>query len=229
MTKKTAVLIFANSSAEEQMQKAIPKGQALFDVLINKTLKTVQRSELPYFLYTEKEQKGNSFGSRFVNAIQEVFDKGFTNIITIGNDTPQLTTSHLIAAAAQLEANKVVIGPSTDGGFYLMGLERAQFDAATFLSLPWQSSKLCKFLEAVLTETSTEIVKLEVLNDLDGFKDLSFFRNCFKGISVEITKQILALFRSGKKVNSLQNFLISLLQFRILFNKGSPNLIVTSL
>ena len=229
MTKKTAVLIFANSSAEEQMQKAIPNGQALFDVLNNNILKIVQRSELPYFLYTEKEQKGNSFGSRFVNAIQEVFDKGFSNIITIGNDTPQLTTSHLNTAAAQLEANKFVIGPSTDGGFYLMGLERSQFDAATFLDLPWQSSKLCRSLEAVLTETYTEIVKLEVLNDLDGFKDLSFFRNCFKGISVEVIKQILALFRSGKKVNSLQNFLISLLQFRILFNKGSPNLIVTSL
>ncbi|WP_034886743.1 DUF2064 domain-containing protein [Gillisia sp. Hel_I_29] len=229
MTKKTAVLIFANSSAEEQMQKAIPKGQALFDVLNNKTLKTVQRSELPYFLYTEKEQKGNSFGSRFVNAIQEVFDQGFTNIITIGNDTPQLTTSHLIAAATQLEANKVIIGPSTDGGFYLMGIERSQFDAATFLDLPWQSSKLCKSLEAVLNKTSTEIVKLEVLNDLDGFKDLSFFRNCFKGISVEITKLILALFSSGKKVNSLPNILIPRLQFRILFNKGSPNLIVPSL
>lgn len=110
-----------------------------------------------------------------------------------------------------------------------MGLERAQFDAATFLNLPWQSSKLYKFLEAVLTETSTEIVKLEVLNDLDGFKDLSFFRNCFKGISLEVTKLILALFKFHKKVNSSQIFLVSLLQFRILFNKGSPNLIVTSL
>jgi len=229
MIKKTAVLIFANSSAEEQMQKAIPNGQALFDVLNNNILKIVQRSELPYFLYTEKEQKGNSFGSRFVNAIQEVFDKGFTNIITIGNDTPQLTTSHLNTAAAQLEANKFVIGPSTDGGFYLMGLERPQFDAATFLDLPWQSSKLCKSLEAVLNETSTEIVKLEILHDLDGFKDLNNFRNCFHYIALDLKKIIILLFESVQEILSSPYFLISNLQYKILFNKGSPNLIVTSL
>ena len=137
---------------KSKCRKSIPKGQALFDVLNNNILKTVQKSGLPYFLYTEKEQNGHSFGSRFVNAIQEVFDKGFTNIITVGNDTPQLKTSHLNTAATQLEAHKFVIGPSTDGGFYLMGLEKSQFDATAFLELPWQSSRLCSSLEMILTK-----------------------------------------------------------------------------
>lgn len=222
MTQKTAVLIFANSSAEEQMQKSILKGRAIFDVLNEKIINTVSKSGLPYYLFTEKEQQGNTFGSRFVNAIHQVFEKGFTHIITVGNDTPHLKTSHLLSAKQQLEANKFVLGPSTDGGFYLMGLEKSQFNRAAFLKLPWQSSKLYKSLESHIQKKPTEIVKLEVLNDLDSFKDLEVFRNCFQNIAAALKIIIVSIFKSNKKVLSFQHISRFNLQYKILHNKGSP-------
>ena len=77
MTKKTAILIFANSAKEEA--NANPLQIVLFfETLTNETINKVKQTGLPYFHFTEKQQIGNSFGARFTNAIQSVFDKGFT-------------------------------------------------------------------------------------------------------------------------------------------------------
>ena len=105
---KTAILVFANSSQEEISHKAIPKSGLLFDMLTQRTLKTVKKTKLPYFHLTEEHQVGDSFGERFTNAIQMVFTKGFEQIITIGNDTPQLRVSHILDASGHLENGKEV-------------------------------------------------------------------------------------------------------------------------
>ncbi|CAN0575163.1 unnamed protein product, partial [Ectocarpus sp. 12 AP-2014] len=70
----------------------MPKGERVFETLTKETLRKVKRTKQPYFHISEKEQTGNSFGERFTNAIQTVFDKGYEHIITVGNDTPQLKT-----------------------------------------------------------------------------------------------------------------------------------------
>ncbi|MGB5435124.1 MAG: DUF2064 domain-containing protein, partial [Maribacter sp.] len=114
----TAILVFALSSEEEQKRKKIRNGDRLFSALSEHSLNIVAKTGLPYFHYTEKEQVGDSFGERFTNAIQEVFNRGFKQIITIGNDSPQLKISHIQRAAVLLDHNKSVIGPSADGGFY---------------------------------------------------------------------------------------------------------------
>ena len=129
---RTAILIFANSSKEEMKYKAIPKGNILFDVLTEHTLNTARKTGLPYFLMSEKEQIGSSFGERFVNAISSIFELDFDMVITIGNDTPQLKSSDIVRASKLLGAKKSVLGPSRDGGFYLMGIHKSQFDAKTF-------------------------------------------------------------------------------------------------
>ena len=80
MTKKTAILIFSNSAKEDAKRKSFADSQ-LFETLTNETINKVKKTGLPYFHFTETQQEGTSFGARFSNAIQTVFDKGFTNII----------------------------------------------------------------------------------------------------------------------------------------------------
>lgn len=91
----TAILVFANSAKEDLANKGISKGEQLFNILTTATLRKAKNTGLPVFHFSDENQIGNSFGERFTNAIASVFEKGFTSVITIGNDTPHLKTQQL--------------------------------------------------------------------------------------------------------------------------------------
>ncbi|QLG45222.1 TIGR04282 family arsenosugar biosynthesis glycosyltransferase [Costertonia aggregata] len=219
---RTAILIFANSATEDAKQKAIPNTDTLFRELTKHTLREVQKTNIPYFHYTEKEQTGNSFGERFTNAIQSVFDLGFERIITIGNDTPQLKATHLVEAEKALRENKTVLGPSLDGGFYLMGLHKSNFDIDIFKRLPWQRFSLWNRISDVLKNTDCSIHSLPVLSDIDSLSDIQRLNAFRKSISKTLLK-ILSLLLKGH--NNISNFFLQFyftLTVHRLFNKGSP-------
>lgn len=219
----TAILVFALSSQEEQKHKKIDKGSELFKALSEHTLKTVQKTGLPYFHLTENEQKGNSFGERFTNAIQTIYNKGFEQIITIGNDSPQLTSSHLLEACFHLENGKTVIGPSSDGGFYLMGLHKAQFKASDFERLSWKTSKLFLETAKLLKEHGGELIRLQTFMDLDNKADLQLFINRFKSVSTQLSSLIISLiFFKKSKIFYFKFIFISNYLSENYYNKGSP-------
>jgi uncharacterized protein len=122
MKTKTAILIFANSAEKELTSKSISSSD-FFNLLDSDTVKTVKKTNLPYFHFSEKEQIGSSFGERFTNAIEAVFNKGFEHVISLGNDIPHLRANHILKATQNLATSDYVLGPSTDGGFYLMGFK----------------------------------------------------------------------------------------------------------
>ncbi len=169
---QTAVLIFANSSREELKHKLMTHGLELFDALTAATISTVKKSKLPYFHFSEENQIGTTFGERFSNAIQAIFDKGYEHVITIGNDAPQLKVSHLLKARCELQRKKIVLGPSTDGGFYLLGLHKSQFNRSHFTKLAWQTSKITRDLISLVSKQNTNIVFLDRLFDIDSVKDI---------------------------------------------------------
>lgn len=221
MIQQTAILIFANSAQKEAERKSF-LSKEVFRKLNEQTLKTVQKSGIAYFHFSDKQQIGNSFGERFTNAIESVLNKGFQNIITIGNDTPHLKTKHLLEAKNQLEQKDLILGPSKDGGFYLMGIKKENFNKSTFLKLPWNKSYL---LKAILKRSKLKKLKinfLESLNDIDAKEDLLNIVNSFREIPLYILKLLLFFIVTDKKtcilkkLNFLENYL------HVFFNKGSP-------
>ena len=185
-TNKTAILVFAGSAQQDAQQKGFANGEVLFHALTKETLRKDERSGLPYFHSTELEQQGDSFGVRFVHAIQEIFSKGFDSIITIGNDSPQLKTKHLVLAQQQLALGHSVLGPSLDGGIYLMGLHKSQFDAQRFLDLPWQRFALFKRIFQLVQRTTTTVYRLPVLADIDSLNDFLRLSNFVKSVSLHL-------------------------------------------
>ncbi|MDT0606225.1 TIGR04282 family arsenosugar biosynthesis glycosyltransferase [Croceitalea rosinachiae] len=220
--KATAILIFAQSAAEELLHKKFSKNPELFQVLNRETLSKVQHSGLPYFHFSEKEQTGNSFGERFVNAIQEIYDMGFDNVITIGNDSPQLKTQHLLQANTQLLHGKTVLGPTTDGGFYLMGLQKQDFSPELFIRLPWQRFSLFQKISQLLAGNNSCIYQLPLLHDIDTKKDVGILLNFIKSVSISLQLIFARLTTNLTSYFSESNPFCSLLiQFNF-FNKGSP-------
>ncbi len=218
----TAVLVFANSSFEEMRRKKIDCGSQLFDALTRHTLKTVEKTGLPLFHITEDEQKGSSFGERFTNAMQYVFDQGFENVITVGSDSPHLTKTHILSAISQLEKGRSVIGPSADGGFYLMGLHRSDFEKSDFELLSWQTSRIREEVLDLLSLSYEKIHLLPTLFDIDTFRDLKTIAKYASGLSEKVLQLVrLMISLIIKSEIPVFSFVASFLS-PIHFNKGSP-------
>lgn len=219
---KTAILVFARSSQEEIAHKSIRNGEQLFDALTNHVLKTVSKTRLPYFHFSEKKQTGGTFGECFTNAIKEVFKRGYDQIITIGNDSPQLKVSHILEAEKQLNANTVVLGKSIDGGFYLMGLHKSQFHPLTFQQLAWQTSGLSKQLLKLLKSENTAVFQLPMLADIDTSADIKSMISYALKFSEELVIALLQTLESSANGEGIFPKTYSSLTLREQQNRGSP-------
>lgn len=218
----TAILLFANSPEEDLNNKCIPNGNVLFSGLTKHTLSVIRQTEIPYFHFTEAEQEGNSFGERFVNAIQYIFNKGFDRVITIGNDTPQLRPADILKADRELGPNNCILGPSKDGGFYLLGLHKSHFNSDQFLALPWQTSRLLRNISRLFQGLNIRVVKQRVLLDLDNLGDLNTIMAGCRIWSYKLWKLLLSFLPTVQANSSLTPVFINHYFGNYHYNKGSP-------
>lgn len=192
-TASCALLIFAKSADFESNTKNIvsskKKNISLWNKLNNKTLKIAQNSIIPYFISDENSQKGENFGEKIANSIQTVFDKGFEKVIVIGNDCPELKTSHLKKAQLELQKNDLVFGPDFKGGIYLLGISKKEFNATDFKQFHWQSKYLNQNISSFYS--NKKVYKLPLLND---FNSLSSFKKAIAKL----------LYKSKFKINLLK-------------------------
>ncbi|NRA49734.1 MAG: DUF2064 domain-containing protein [Phaeodactylibacter sp.] len=168
-THSTALLFFVRDEREEARLKPLGNDTGISTVVIRKLNEHIHREAtltgLPFFTIKGNEQVGQTFGERLSNAYQSVFDKGFERVIAIGNDCPELNASLMLQAAKQLEGQSVVLGPTEDGGAYLIGVQRAAFRKEQFSKLPWQTAKV---YSSLLNWAGGEVAVLNASFDIDG-------------------------------------------------------------
>ena len=118
-------------------------------------------------------QKGNNLGDRIINALNISF-KNFSPVVVIGSDLWKLEISDIEDTFRILKNKNVVIGPSNDGGYYLIGMN--YLDAKIFENKNWGQ-------ESVLNDTirdiddKTNIHLLDEKTDIDTYDDLCQFPN----------------------------------------------------
>jgi len=117
-------------------------------------------------------QPDGPFGSRLDSALRDAFSRGAGPLLVVGADVPGLAARHLEQALAALaaEPDGVVLGPSPDGGFYLLACSRpiAGLAAAT----RWRRCNTLRGLIRSLHLAGRPVVLLEPLRDLDRRADL---------------------------------------------------------
>ncbi|KAB7528683.1 DUF2064 domain-containing protein [Flagellimonas olearia] len=220
--QNTAILVFANSAKRDSDIKKIGADVTLFEALTAQTLEITEASGLPYYHLTEKEQHGNTFGERFTHSLQSVFDKGYANVIAIGNDSPQLKTHHLLEAHRLLQQGKSVLGPSMDGGFYLIGFHRSQFNPEQFQALPWQSSSLLKKTQTYFASNGGPVTLLNVLIDVDSKRDIKRLFNFTKTLAKRWLALFSIIFHQKMAIDNIHKKVFKTNFLDIPFNKGSP-------
>jgi uncharacterized protein len=195
---QTALMVFSLSSRREAKRKRLFGSQkvgqeaSFFQQLIGRTRSLAQASGLEVFWIDEPQQRGGSFGERLAGAFQQLFDQGYERVISIGNDCPELSVELLQQAVQRLEKNQPVLGPANDGGVYLIGMNRAQFDAGSFARLPWNTSRLGAALGQSLAAKVPKISYLVALHDIDDRPSLeSFLETCPHHALAGVARQLL--------------------------------------
>jgi uncharacterized protein len=113
------------------------------------------------------EQKGVDLGSRLLNAFEVQFQR-YDRIVVIGTDSPDLPSERIQQAFLSLENNDAVIGPSEDGGYYLLGLSK--MIPAVFENIPWSTDEVFQKTLDQLHGYSTDVLKRHY--DIDVIEDL---------------------------------------------------------
>jgi glycosyltransferase A (GT-A) superfamily protein (DUF2064 family) len=222
-TNHTALIFFSRTAAAEASCKQLLNGGTkqnykAVDVLIQSSRKVAEKSGVPLFIFTENQQKGNSFGEKLSTSVQSVFDKGFDKLIIIGNDCPQLTAQNIQQAAFQLETFDQVLAPTRKGGAYLIGLTQKTFNKETFTTVRWQSSFAYNDLEKLF---SFSVFHLPVLDDVNDFADLRkqiFYLSKIDSLSIYLISIIASILKYSARIV----YLNSPFSVRFLFRLKAP-------
>lgn len=81
---------------------------------------------------------GATIGDCLGEATRQLFDAGFSRVMVINSDGPTLPAARIEEAHALLDQSDVVLGPSDDGGYYLIGLRRT--DPGLFKDISWSTA-----------------------------------------------------------------------------------------
>ena len=118
-------------------------------------------------------QQGSGLGERMHNAIAYVLSLGYGKVILTGSDLPRLTPHHLEKAFAALDGADVAIGPTWDGGYYLIGMK--QPCCAAFSVQGYGGSTVYQSTINAIGQAGLTCAAPPSCDDLDTPEDLRFF------------------------------------------------------
>ena len=117
-------------------------------------------------------QASSDLGRRMFVAIRSAFDRGAARVVLVGTDIPGLTATILERAFELLKHRDLVLGPSSDGGYWLIGFSRLE---NLFDNIPWSTSAVLEQTLALARRKSLTAGLLDPLTDLDTPDDLARF------------------------------------------------------
>jgi rSAM/selenodomain-associated transferase 1 len=118
--------------------------------------------------FEKRIQSPGGLGQRMTAAFGETFET-CEQVLIIGSDCPQLTPFHINYAFERLSNHNVVIGPSQDGGYYLLGMDRHYLDL--FQDIEWSTSTVFSDTIHKAKNNGLSISELEILSDIDYEED----------------------------------------------------------
>src|SRR5205814_7853174 len=173
------VLLFARSSELEGRAKGLPEAKSVFDLARRRLSGAV--AELPGVTLVVAgtgpvpagarriAQRGREFGERLGNALRDATALGFAEVVAVPADVPSLGARELAAAFDALAGGATPIGPSPDGGVYLIGFSS---EAAPFLlGVRWRTPRVLGDLLGRIAVLGGRAALLPPLRDVDSSRD----------------------------------------------------------
>jgi uncharacterized protein len=114
-------------------------------------------------------QQGEDFGTRLLSAFQWAYEHGFQHTLLIGSDSPHISRATVEQARAALADVDVVLGPSDDGGYYLIAM-RKPYDV--FSGIPMSTAAVTEMTLASALKHGLTSRMIDPLYDIDELPDL---------------------------------------------------------
>lgn len=200
--KKSALLIFSKNPVEGKVKtRLIPElgtegALHLYKDVLKKTIESVKQSKAsdfylfctpvlddPFLQFCSRQydlilelQNGDDLGDRMSNAISKVL-KQSSNVIIVGCDCPELTYRDINIALEKLTCGiDVVLGPSEDGGYYLIGMNKLHEEL--FQNIQWGKDSVLADTREIIETHNLTAYELEMKWDLDRPEDVHrYFRS----------------------------------------------------
>ncbi|GBD89856.1 2-phospho-L-lactate guanylyltransferase [bacterium BMS3Abin04] len=118
-----------------------------------------------------KHQINSDLGNRMKSAFVSVLEKGYSKALIIGTDVPDMSVEVVNQAFTYLEKFDVVVGPSNDGGYYLLGMRK--LIPELFSGIKWSTQEVYQKTIIKLLELGMNSKVLPVLVDVDTEDDLN--------------------------------------------------------
>jgi hypothetical protein len=118
-------------------------------------------------------QRGQDLGSRMKWTMQDAFEQGAQAVLLTGTDLPTLPRAHLVQALTLIESQDVVLGPTADGGYYLIGLRKLV--PALFDGIAWSTASVFAETRKKVEQAALSLGLLPECRDLDTLEDLNTF------------------------------------------------------
>lgn len=125
-------------------------------------------------------QPTGDLGLRMRAAFRHAFAAGARKAVLVGSDIPEIDANLLACAFAALQNSPVVIGPSHDGGYYLIGMcadVAEQLYPLLFLGMTWSTPEVFANSRKRLAKADCPSTVLALLRDIDTPEDLGFARS----------------------------------------------------
>ncbi len=119
---------------------------------------------------TYTAQSKGDLGERMVGAFDRAFASGCRRVVLCGTDVPAPTVSHQRQAFTALESYDIVLGPTSDGGYWLVGSRRP---AKIFDGVAWSTEHVLRQTLDAVRRRGLTVCLLPPLDDLDRPEDLS--------------------------------------------------------
>lgn len=126
--------------------------------------------------YPLARQAGTGFGDRLAISFGErVYFHNAEKVMAIGVDDPTLSRSSIELAFKLLDSCEWVIGPATDGGYYLIGCRSDAFTPAIFHEIPWGTANVYRLTHDKIRAAGSTLAVLTQRRDIDVPDDLREF------------------------------------------------------
>lgn len=139
-------------------------------------------------------QQGVDLGSRMAHALTTAL-KVAEQALLIGSDIPDMHSTILENAAAALRFQEVVVNPTEDGGYCLLGLNRGINIAPIFQDMPWSTDQVLAITQQRLAALGRSVHLLSPLRDIDTPADLHTYHQA-PNPAAHRTNQVLNRLRS---------------------------------
>lgn len=205
---KKAIIIFQKNAELGKVKTRLAEGVgdqaalAIYTLLVDYTHEVLAGTEATKFLfysnyipeedaefgddYKFELQSSGDLGKKMCEAFAHVFKNDYDQVLVIGTDCAELSVALIAEAFQSLTNHQVVLGPATDGGYYLLGMR--EFIPGVFDHIPWSTDQVAGLTKEYLLQNDISFKLLKTLSDVDHQEDWEKVKSKF--LKTELTSSV---------------------------------------